>query len=77
VEGNRISRTAVKEREMIRSLRVMAGVPALLLLAGCEYYDKPRQPLPEQLEFRTLDGKTLRRSDLVGKPWVINLWVPG
>ena len=58
-------------------MRTAPAVLSVLLLAGCEYYEKPRRPLPEQLELRTLGGETLRRSDLMGKPWVINLWVPG
>jgi hypothetical protein len=56
---------------------IAALLPALLFAAGCQSYDKPRRPFPDALEFRTLQGKTLRRSDLLGKPWVINLWVPG
>jgi hypothetical protein len=55
----------------------LTAAAALALSTGCNNYDKPRRPLPEHLEFRTLDGETLRRSDLLGKPWVINLWVPG
>jgi hypothetical protein len=58
-------------------MRIAAAVFSLLLMAGCDFYDKPRRPLPEQLELRTLQGQTLRRADLLGKPWVINLWVPG
>lgn len=58
-------------------LRHAATALFVLALAGCEYYDRPRRPLPEQLQFRTLQGKELRRSDLLGKPWVINVWVPG
>lgn len=44
---------------------------------GCERYDRPRKPLPADFEVTTLDGRTLRRDDFLGKPWVINLWVPG
>lgn len=44
---------------------------------GCERYDRPHKPLPADFEVKTLDGKTLRRDDFLGKPWVINLWVPG
>ncbi|HZA52494.1 MAG TPA: hypothetical protein VE549_17235 [Myxococcaceae bacterium] len=58
-------------------MRSALAILSALLLAGCEYYDKPHRPLPEQLELRTLRGETLRRSDLLGKPWVINVWVPG
>jgi hypothetical protein len=58
-------------------MRTVPALVSLLFLAGCEYYDKPRRPLPEQLQFRTLQGETLRRSDLLGQPWVINVWLPG
>lgn len=61
----------------MRSLRLLALLPALLAAAGCGYYDKPNKPLPEDFKVVTLDGKTLSRSDFVGKPWLINIWVPG
>jgi hypothetical protein len=48
-----------------------------LLLASCETYTTPHRLLPENLQLKTLDGQTLTREDLAGKPWVINLWVPG
>ena len=64
----------------MRGLGFLARAAALLsvlLLSGCEYYDKPNRPLPANLSLTTLDGATLTREELVGKPWVINLWVPG
>lgn len=61
----------------MRIARSLAAAAALLAVAGCDVYDKPNRPVPDDLEFRTLDGEKLRRSDLVGKPWVINIWVPG
>jgi hypothetical protein len=50
---------------------------AILIGAGCEYYDKPQRPLPPGMQFTTLDGVSLDRQTLRGKPWVIALWVPG
>jgi hypothetical protein len=57
--------------------------PRLLLLAllallasACESYDKPRRPLPDDFQVRLLDGRLLGPEQLLGKPWVIHLWVP-
>ena len=57
--------------------RTLLTAVALWLLAGCDVYDRPRRPLPESLTFRTLEGATVSRAELLGKPWVINVWVPG
>lgn len=53
---------------------VVVGVAAL---AGCDRYQKPLKPLPDNFEAVGLDGTRLRKQDLLGKPWVINIWVPG
>jgi hypothetical protein len=50
---------------------------ALLLGSACESVERPRRPLPEAFEVQRLSGEVLHRSDFVGKPWLINLWVPG
>lgn len=50
---------------------------AVWLAAGCEFVERPRRPLPERFEAQQLDGALLRRADFQGKPWLINLWVPG
>ncbi len=47
-----------------------------LLASGCEYYDKPRRPLPADFQARLLDGTLVGTEQLRGKPWVIHLWVP-
>ncbi|MGA9520553.1 MAG: TlpA disulfide reductase family protein [Myxococcaceae bacterium] len=57
--------------------QMLLALASLLLTAGCEYYEKPFKPIPDSFEITTLDGTVLRRSDLLGKPWVINIWVPG
>lgn len=50
---------------------------ALSLLAGaCEPYDKPRRPMPADFEMQLLGGPRLGPEQLLGKPWVIHLWVP-
>ena len=48
----------------------------LILLAGCARYDRLDRPLP-RFTATTLDGRTVDPSSLAGKPWIINLWVPG
>lgn len=44
---------------------------------GCDVYEKPNKPLPADFEVTTLDGQVLKREYFLGKPWVINIWVPG
>lgn len=52
-------------------------IVALALLTGaCEPYDKPRRPLPADFQVRLLGGPLLGSEQLLGKPWVIHLWVP-
>jgi len=55
------------------------GVLALALLgAGCaKNYETPNAPVPEAFRAQRLDGVTLDRAALRGKPWVINLWMVG
>jgi cytochrome oxidase Cu insertion factor (SCO1/SenC/PrrC family) len=49
----------------------------LLIVGGCDAYDRPRRPLPAAFEVRTLDGQVLTAETLRGRPWVVNIWVPG
>ena len=56
---------------------VVVIAAAALLLAGCDKYQKPFKPLPETFSATALDGQKVRRADLLGKPWVISIWVPG
>ncbi len=55
---------------------MVLGSIAALLLAGCQKVDRPNRPLPDFKATR-LDGTKLTRESLRGKPWLINLWVPG
>ena len=48
-----------------------------VLLAGCEYVERPRRGIPEHFEAQSLTGETIDRNTLKGKPWVVNIWVPG
>jgi hypothetical protein len=44
--------------------------------SGCEKVTRVDRPLPE-VTFRTPDGDAIDRAALIGRPWIINLWVPG
>ncbi len=60
-------------------MRAISTVVVLLLLTaatGCERYDRRDRPLPD-LSLQALDGREFKASELRGKPWVINVWVPG
>ena len=52
-------------------------IAVCLLVAGCDYVERPRRGLPAHFEAQTLTGETIDRDTLKGKPWVVNLWVPG
>lgn len=48
-----------------------------LLASGCAQVDRPNRPLPEGFTVRPLSGALMHREDFKGRPWLINLWVPG
>lgn len=43
---------------------------------GCDYYEKPNQPMPD-LGLVALDGKTFSPESMKGSAWVITAWLPG
>ena len=45
--------------------------------SGCDYYAKPHRSLPDSFQVQTLEGGQLDVQAMHGKPWVINLWMPG
>ena len=47
-----------------------------LLLAGCAGYDRLNRPFPD-IHAATLEGRVLDRESLRGRPWLIQLWLPG
>lgn len=49
----------------------------LLAVSGCDYVERPRRPLPEHFKAESLTGEAIDRDTLKGKPWVVNIWVPG
>jgi thiol-disulfide isomerase/thioredoxin len=59
--------------ERARSLGVIA---ILVGVAGCDVYGTPDRPLPD-IKATMLDGRSMPADMFEGKPWVINVWVPG
>ncbi|WNG58512.1 hypothetical protein F0U59_30030 [Archangium gephyra] len=55
--------------------RLLLGL--CVLASGCDVYDKPHRPVPDTFKAHFADGTPLDRQALMGRPWVINLWVPG
>jgi cytochrome oxidase Cu insertion factor (SCO1/SenC/PrrC family) len=57
---------------------VVAVALAMVLASGCNRdYDRPNTPVPESFRAVGLNGAEFTRASLDGKPWVINLWLPG
>ncbi len=54
----------------------MLLLSALVALSACERITPLNRPFPKVVA-TTLDGREIRPESLTGKPWVINLWVPG
>jgi hypothetical protein len=61
----------------MRPLPLIALAVAAALASGCEYYGKPNRPIPDGFKAVMLSGKVLDGPEMKGRPWVINLWVPG
>lgn len=47
-----------------------------ILLSGCDRVSARDLPFPD-LKASTLTGEPLPRAHFAGKPWIINVWVPG
>ena len=58
-------------------IRLLAVPLLLLVLAGCDYAERPHRGIPERFRAESLTGETIDRDTLKGHPWVINVWVPG
>lgn len=56
--------------------RVVPGVVVLLSVLGCEAPYTPR-PLPAAFAVRRLDGQRIGPAEMRGRPWLVNLWLPG
>lgn len=61
-------------RRHVRLLLILLGT---LVLASCEHVDRPNRPLPDIKAARLDGGGRIDPDALRGKPWLINLWVPG
>lgn len=46
------------------------------LAGGCDYYEKPNQPMPD-LGLSKADGRSLSPEMMKGSPWIISVWLPG
>jgi hypothetical protein len=66
----------VRVSSPVRHLPFLVLAALALLANACEPYDKPRRPLPTDFQVQLLDGPRLGPEQLLGKPWVIHLWVP-
>ncbi len=69
---------AVPAKALLRPVLVLTVmVTGLTGLTGCDVYDRPRRPLPQDFQVTTLQGEVLTPESMRGTPWVINIWVPG
>jgi hypothetical protein len=48
----------------------------LVLGAACQRSTPPR-PLPASFRARALDGASVTPETMRGRPWLVNLWMPG
>lgn len=56
--------------------RILLLTSLFALAPGCERLERTQQVLPE-LGLRDLDGKAIATGALRGRPWIINIWLPG
>ncbi|HVP62562.1 MAG TPA: hypothetical protein VMT11_18535 [Myxococcaceae bacterium] len=57
-------------------MRRLSVLALLLLGAACQRSDAPR-PLPGSFSARGLDGASVTPATMRGRPWLVNLWLPG
>ncbi|HZW88786.1 MAG TPA: hypothetical protein VFF12_06875 [Myxococcaceae bacterium] len=57
-------------------MRRLAFLFALILGAACQRSVPPR-PLPASFRARALDGASITPETMRGRPWLVNLWMPG
>lgn len=68
--------TATLRARWIEALLAAGGLVFIVLVMLAEPVKRVDHPLPE-LPLDTLDGRALRRADFAGRPWIINVWLPG
>ncbi len=49
----------------------------MVFVGGCDYVERPRRPIPDYFRAESLAGEEIDANSLKGKPWVVNIWVPG
>jgi hypothetical protein len=54
-----------------------AALLLLTLAAGCDTLDRVNRPLPEHFSVQAHDRGRMAREAMAGRPWVVELWVPG
>jgi cytochrome oxidase Cu insertion factor (SCO1/SenC/PrrC family) len=64
--------------QRVPALLAALGLAAVLApgLSGCDWYEKPGRAFPD-LGLRDLDGNAITLSALRGRPWVVEVWLPG
>lgn len=61
---------------MRRAPALLAALGAAAALAGCDWYEKPARAFPD-LKLRDLDGNAITLDSMRGRPWVVEVWLPG
>jgi hypothetical protein len=57
-------------------MRRLSVLLLLVLGAACQRSAAPR-PLPASFRARGLDGASVTPETMQGRPWLVNLWMPG
>jgi len=57
-------------------MRRLSVLLLLVLGAACQR-STPPGPLPASFRARALDGATVTPETMRGRPWLVNLWMPG
>jgi hypothetical protein len=57
-------------------MRRLSVLLLLVLGATCQRSYSPR-PLPPSFRARGLDGASVTPETMRGRPWLVNLWMPG
>ncbi|HET9037141.1 MAG TPA: hypothetical protein VFN45_13085 [Myxococcaceae bacterium] len=57
-------------------MRRLSVLLLVLLGAACQRSETPR-PLPASFRARGLDGAVVTPETMRGRPWLVNLWMPG
>ncbi|HET9158541.1 MAG TPA: hypothetical protein VFN91_17830 [Myxococcaceae bacterium] len=57
-------------------MRRLSVLLLLVLGAACQR-SAPARPLPASFRARGLDGASVTPETMRGRPWLVNLWMPG